>query len=581
MDYSRMEYVIDQIAKKANISKKEIQERVKNYINEMDGMISQEGALSFLIKELKVTIDPEPVSRSGAEVTIRELIADTPVISVVGKVTNIFPIRTFTRKNGTEGKVVNIIIADKTGEIRAALWDADAEKVERKEIKCDQIIEIQFAYVKKGYQGGLEIALGRKGKVNLNPKNVNPSDFPSTSKKYLKIAEITQPISNVSIRARITSDFSPRSVTTKDGRETQILNLDIADETGSIVVPIWENNIDQFNVKDFKKGDKIEILYAYAAQGFQNRMELRIGSETKLILNPTKGAFPKVEALSTTVPFSDATPGKQELSKVKDIDIGNKRVYLILKCLEIGEVRIGTRKDGSDYKVSDSKMADETGTLHVPLWDDTIDKVKVGKTYKISNGYVSSFQGNINLNIGRFGEIEEIAKKLTKVSRKLKMAQLRRKRINDIQKNDTVELRGSILRLPEQEIVYKACPNCNKKVPSSGEKVQCERCKEEITPNSRMRLSFRLDDGFGDLRVTLFDKVAEKLLNMSTKEAEELIQTSLDKQAPIIERSDELIGKEITVKGRIRFRDNIPDMVAQEVESMNLLNELNMILERV
>lgn len=58
----KMKKIINQIIEKTKISKEEIQERVKGYINELDGMISEEGALSLLVKDLGIDIEEKKES---------------------------------------------------------------------------------------------------------------------------------------------------------------------------------------------------------------------------------------------------------------------------------------------------------------------------------------------------------------------------------------------------------------------------------------------------------------------------------------------------------------------------------------
>ena len=53
--------------------------------------------------------------------------------------------------------------------------------------------------------------------------------------------------------------------------------------------------------------------------------------------------------------------------------------------------------------VADAVVADETGSIKLTLWNEQIDQVDVGNKIKIENGYVTSFKGEIQLNVGKFG----------------------------------------------------------------------------------------------------------------------------------------------------------------------------------
>jgi replication factor A1 len=53
--------------------------------------------------------------------------------------------------------------------------------------------------------------------------------------------------------------------------------------------------------------------------------------------------------------------------------------------------------------VATADISDETGSIKLTLWNEQISQVKVNDNIKIENGYISSFQGQIQLNIGRYG----------------------------------------------------------------------------------------------------------------------------------------------------------------------------------
>ncbi len=60
-------------------------------------------------------------------------------------------------------------------------------------------------------------------------------------------------------------------------------------------------------------------------------------------------------------------------------------------------------------------MGDKTGTVVMPLWDDTIEQIEVGKTYKLENGYTGLFQRHLRLNIGRYGIVNEAEETIEEV----------------------------------------------------------------------------------------------------------------------------------------------------------------------
>ena len=91
--------------------------------------------------------------------------------------------------------------------------------------------------------------------------------------------------------------------------------------------------------------------------------------------------------------------------EIKDIqpNQGNIDVVLIIK--EKSDVR-DFEKFGKQGKVCNATAKDDSGEIKLTLWNDDIDKVKVGSKVKITNGFVNEFQGEKQLTSGRFGKLE-------------------------------------------------------------------------------------------------------------------------------------------------------------------------------
>ena len=87
--------------------------------------------------------------------------------TVVGKVLSISDSRTFRRKNGAPGKVINLEIADDTGTCKFVLWNGDIDLVKNKDICPGTTIKVINGYTKQGYTGDLELNFGRWGNLEI------------------------------------------------------------------------------------------------------------------------------------------------------------------------------------------------------------------------------------------------------------------------------------------------------------------------------------------------------------------------------------------------------------------------------
>ena len=65
-------------------------------------------------------------------------------------------------------------------------------------------------------------------------------------------------------------------------------------------------------------------------------------------------------------------------------------------------------KFGNILRVANAKVKDDSGEISLTLWNDDVDKVKVGDKVKITNGYCNEFQGEKQLTSGKFGKLEVV-----------------------------------------------------------------------------------------------------------------------------------------------------------------------------
>ncbi|MEM3752801.1 MAG: OB-fold nucleic acid binding domain-containing protein [Candidatus Bathyarchaeia archaeon] len=92
--------------------------------------------------------------------------------------------------------------------------------------------------------------------------------------------------------------------------------------------------------------------------------------------------------------------------KIKELRNGMKRVNVEAKVIEKSPPReVLSRFSDTTHRVSTAVIADETGTIKLTLWNDQINQVNVNDTVKVENGYVTSFKGEIQLNVGKYGKL--------------------------------------------------------------------------------------------------------------------------------------------------------------------------------
>ena len=92
---------------------------------------------------------------------------------------------------------------------------------------------------------------------------------------------------------------------------------------------------------------------------------------------------------------------------ISEVQPGMTGVQIKGTVKDIGEIREVNTRYGPN-KVASATLEDETGQVKLTLWGDQINLLKVGDTVEIINGMSREWQGEIQISVGRRGEIKVV-----------------------------------------------------------------------------------------------------------------------------------------------------------------------------
>jgi replication factor A1 len=95
---------------------------------------------------------------------------------------------------------------------------------------------------------------------------------------------------------------------------------------------------------------------------------------------------------------------------ISDLKAGASNVDVEAVVAEKDEPREVVTKYGKRLNVANAILKDDTGSIAISLWGESIDLVNVGDKIKITNGYVNEFRGTPQLSTGKYGKIEVLEK---------------------------------------------------------------------------------------------------------------------------------------------------------------------------
>jgi len=234
----------------------ELDLRMKTKINELSGLISEEGAAHIIANELGVEI----VSTTQKKLKVKEIYSGMRSVTTVGKVLRKFEVREFA-KDGRSGRVGSLVIGDESGTIRVVFWNEQVDAL--KKISDGDVLLVKEAYVREN-NSGKEIHLGNQGSVEINPEGEKiDSVREKAAYERKKIEELRDDSSGTEIVGTVVQVFDPRffqvcsecskRVTESNGifscnthgevkpALSYVMNLVLDDGTGNIRSVLWKN----------------------------------------------------------------------------------------------------------------------------------------------------------------------------------------------------------------------------------------------------------------------------------------------------------------------------------------------------
>jgi replication factor A1 len=162
-----MNDLITKLSADSGLKEEEILSKVKEKQEELSGLISEEGAVYIVAKELGVQL-----LKKKEKLFVGSIVPGMKNVDIVGKIVRVFPTKEF-KTDKAEGKVTNIVIGDHTGSVRMSLWNDEISILE--ELKEGDVISVK-GFSKEGYDGSPELRIGKFGALKISDEKIEVVD---------------------------------------------------------------------------------------------------------------------------------------------------------------------------------------------------------------------------------------------------------------------------------------------------------------------------------------------------------------------------------------------------------------------
>jgi replication factor A1 len=274
------------------------------------------------------------------------------------------------------------------------------------------------------------------------------------------VADIEPGMDEVKFLAKVVSVGEIRTFERDgDDEDGRVVNVDAADETGTVRLAFWDEQAEG------------------AVENLEPGQVLRVAGRPKDGFSGLEVSVDKAEPDEDAEIDVDLSVG----STVEALTMGQSDVTVSGLVLETESVRTFDRDDGSEGRVANFLLGDETGRVRVTLWDERagrVEELDPGTPVEVVDGYVRERDGDLELHVGEGGAVDEVDEDVDFVPET--------DPIDDVEMDDVADLAG---------VVRSADP---------------KRTFDRDDGSEGQVRNVRIQDDTGDIRVALWGEKADK-----------------------------------------------------------------------
>lgn len=362
-----------------------------------------------------------------------------------------------------------------------------------------------------------------------------PTPFRTAVSK--KISELTGTEQSVDLLVKIIY-VEDREITVR-GSPKMITSGIIGDETGTASFTVWEKQETKL-----EKGSVYWFRNAYTRL-WNDKVQINMGN---------RGTVESAEDGTVDVPDRVITMEASEC-KIGDITGSMGNVTVTGRILSTEERDVTVR--GEPKIVYAGVIADDTGKIQYSAWEDF--DLKEGETVCVKNGYIRTWRGVPQLNIGDRGEVSRVDDTFESVHEGIVT-----KSIGDILWTGgglDINIVGAVVDVRRGSGLIERCPECNRSI-FNGE---CQS-HGKVEPVMDLRLKLTVDDGTGAISAIVNRELTEKLTGITLGAAEGLAKAKGSLEPVATEMAQKIIIKKLSITGNVLVDDYGPMMIVSETE---------------
>ena len=328
-------------------------------------------------------------------------------IDIIGRILSVEDIREFQRDDGEVGLVRSVMFADESGKVRLSFWNEKAQG----DYGVGEAYRIENARTRLGmYSVDLNIGGGSRI-IRLSEEEASAMFIPElatlekTLYEYKKITDLDEDEQDTIIIGRVIELNEVREFDRDNGDTGFVRNIEIADDTGSIRVVLWDKDAK----RDLEIGQPIKLQNPRLSLDMDNRIEATVSGGTT-VLDPSES---EIEKLPSQDELMAAIFVQKSIESLLEDDTN---VHIIARIEEVNTERVLLKKcpncrsnveESEDEYICDNcghtfdeprytlmvplRVNDDTGDIQATFFDDLAEQLIEMKKEDVIQTYDDGF----------------------------------------------------------------------------------------------------------------------------------------------------------------------------------------------
>ncbi|HUI86521.1 MAG TPA: hypothetical protein VLY21_05145 [Nitrososphaerales archaeon] len=316
------ESLIEEVLRsKPELTRKDLMERIEEKKNTVGaGYLTNQGALFLLAGEMGIALQQE----ASSDLTLKDLYVGANDVTLVARVLGVYPVSTYKKKEGGEGKYRRVVLFDRDRVVRLTVWQEKVDDLERLKLEVDTPVRVVSGYVKQGLDGKPDLSLGKRGGLEVIGDERIASKLARVDEMAERLGNVSEERSYIALDCLVSSEPRYSEFVRADGSGGSLFQFGVTGQGGKkeYRVVIWS----PASRPEVKVGQRVRITSLRTKKSSRGEIEIHGDAASSVLLNqPVQKAELRVCAIGST-PSSTLiyAAGRDKRIKILESELGQR-----------------------------------------------------------------------------------------------------------------------------------------------------------------------------------------------------------------------------------------------------------------